>query len=118
MVQQISLNYQLGVFMFKVAGVSRFNGVVKVRFANDMTRVKMLTKAGNTDIELMELPESMDKSAVVAFLKTTELYLNSEYKDAIDAADSRYNEAQTVKVTTKPSKAKVKADKVIEADVA
>lgn len=104
--------------MFKVAGVSRFNGQVKVRFANDMTRVKMLTKAGNTDIELMELPEAMDKAAVVAFLKTTELYLNSEYKEAIDSADGKYNSAETVKVSAKPTATKVKADKVTEADVA
>lgn len=104
--------------MFKVAGVSRFNGVVKVRFANDMTRVKMLTKAGNTDIELMELPEAMDKAAVVSFLKTTELYLNSEYKDAIDAADTRYNDVVTVKVVAKPTKAKVTAEKATEVDAA
>lgn len=104
--------------MFKVAGVSRFNGAVKVRFANDLTRVKMLTKAGNTDIELMELPEAMDKPAVVTFLKTTELYLNSEYKDAIDAADARYNEAETVKVVAKPTKSKVKVNKSTEAEVA
>jgi len=96
--------------MFKVAGVSRFNGAVKVRFANDLTRVKMLTKAGNTDIELMELPEAMDKSAVVSFLKTTELYLNSEYKEAIDAADAKYNAVDTVKVSGKPTKVKVAAE--------
>ena len=104
--------------MFKVAGVSRFNGVVKVRFANDMTRVKMLTKAGNTDIELMELPEAMDKPAVVAFLKTTELYLNSEYKEAIDGADAKYNSIELVKVSATPTQAKVKADKVTDLDAA
>lgn len=118
MVQQNLLIFQLGVSMFKVAGVSRFNGVVKVRFANDMTRVKMLTKAGNTDIELMELPEAMDKPAVVAFLKTTELYLNSEYKEAIDGADAKYNSIELVKVSAAPTKAKVKADKVADVDVA
>lgn len=104
--------------MFKVAGVSRFNGSVKVRFANDITRVKMLHKAGNTDIELIELPQAMDKPAVVAFLKTTELYLNSEYKEAIDAADSKYNSKGTVVVSKPATKAKVSADKVVEADAA
>lgn len=96
--------------MFKVAGVSRFNGAIKVRFANDLTRVKMLTKAGNTDIELMELPEAMDKSAVVSFLKTTELYLNSEYKEAIDAADAKYNAVDTVKVSGQSTDVKVSAE--------
>mgnify|MGYP003345195017 CR=1 FL=1 len=49
---------------FAVAGVSTLNGACKVRFANDMTRVKVLAKNGQTDIELMELPEEMDKPAI------------------------------------------------------
>lgn len=95
--------------MFKVAGVSRLNGVVKVRFANDMTRVKVLTKNGHTDIELMELPQAMDKPEVIQFLKTSKLYLNAEYQSVIDAADGKYNEVQTVKVSTKPESTKTKA---------
>ena len=63
--------------MFKVAGVSVLKGEVKVRFANDMTRVKVLAKNGHTDIELRELPEAMDKPAVVTYLKTTDLYTDS-----------------------------------------
>lgn len=91
--------------MFKVAGVSTLNGEVKVRFANDMTRVKVLTKNGHTDIELMELPEAMDKPAVVSFLKTSALYLDSRFTAAIDAADAKYNGESVVKVTkTKESK--------------
>ena len=42
--------------MFKVAGISSIKGEVKVRFANDMTRVKVLAKNGHTEIELLELP--------------------------------------------------------------
>jgi len=91
--------------MFKVAGVSTLNGEVKVRFANDMTRVKVLAKNGHTDIELMELPEAMDKPAVISFLKTSALYLDSRFTAAIDAADAKYNGEPTVKVTkTKESK--------------
>lgn len=104
--------------MFKVAGVSRLNGEVKVRFANDMTRVKVLTKKGHTDVELMELPQAMDKGAVVKFLKTTELYLNADYRSVIDEADGKYNSAETVKVTGKPaakSSATVTAKAVVEA---
>jgi hypothetical protein len=92
--------------MFKVAGVSRLNGVVKVRFANDMTRVKVLAKNGHTDVELMELPSSMDKAAVIAFLKTTELYLKPEYQAVIDGAAAKYAEDETVKVTVKPQSKK------------
>lgn len=99
--------------MFKVTGVSRFNGQVKVRFANDMTRVKMLVKAGNTDIELIELPEALDKAGCVTALKSSDLYKIPEYAAAIDAADAKYNEVKTVKVSKpkaeKPSLEAIKA---------
>jgi len=99
--------------MFKVAGVSTRNGQTKVRFANDMTRIKVLVKTGHTDINLIELPEFMDKPAVVSYLKTTELYANSLYREAIDAADLKYNDVGEIQVAkaTKPAKAvKVKPD--------
>jgi hypothetical protein len=100
--------------MFQVAGVSvNADGSVKVRWANDLTRVKVLTKTGSTAVELMELPEAMDKGAAVTFLKGTELYANPLYREAIDAADFKYNgvgEIQVIKAT-KPAKAvKAKPD--------
>lgn len=88
---------------FKVAGVSRLNGQVKVRFANDLTRVKMLAKSGHTDIELMELPQAMTKPEAVSYLKTTDLYKVSDFQTAIDAADGKYNAA--------PKMPRVKAEK-------
>jgi hypothetical protein len=98
--------------MFKVAGVSVLKGEVKVRFANDMTRVKVLTKNGHTDIELRELPEAMGKPAVVTYLKTTDLYTDARFTAAIDAADSKYNSSATVKVTkTKAEKPSIEAIK-------
>lgn len=99
--------------MFKVAGVSTLKGEVKVRFANDLTRVKVLTKNGHTDIELRELPEAMDKPAVVTYLKTTDLYTDARFTAAIDAADAKYNGSKTVKVSKpkaeKPSMEAIKA---------
>lgn len=53
---------------FKVAGVSRLDGEFKCRFANDMTRVKVLAKNGHKDIDLIELKEPMTKEAAVEFL--------------------------------------------------
>lgn len=88
--------------MFKVAGVSTRNGVTKVRFANDMTRVKVLVKTGSTDINLVELPEAMDKSAAVVYLKTTEMYNDQRFREAIDEADAKYNGAAK---PVKPAKA-------------
>jgi hypothetical protein len=104
--------------MFKVAGVSTRNGQTKVRFANDMTRIKVLVKTGHTDINLIELPEAMDKPAVVSYLKTTELYANPALREAIDNADAKYNGSGPVvddedkpAKATKPAKAvKVKPD--------
>ena len=95
--------------MFKVAGVSTLKGDVKVRFANDMTRVKILAKT-DTDINLVELPKAMTKGELVTFLKSSDLYKNAEYAAAIDAADAKYNDVGTVKVKgAKPSIEAIKA---------
>lgn len=98
--------------LFKVGGVSKSKSGYKVRFATDVTRVKILAKT-DTDIQLFELPEAMTKPALVAFLKTHELYANPAYKEAIDNADAKYNAVATVKVTKakaeKPSMEKLKA---------
>ena len=57
--------------MFTVAGLSRQNGSLKLRFANDfVTRVKVLARNGHKDIELVELPQAMTKDAAVAYLST------------------------------------------------
>jgi hypothetical protein len=94
---------------FAVGGVSKSKGGYKVRFAGDMTRVKILAKT-DTDINLVELPKAMTKSELVTFLKTSELYLKAEYKEAIDAADTKYNDAGTVKVkASAPSMDAIKA---------
>ena len=94
---------------FAVGGVSKTKGQYKVRFAGDMTRVKILAKT-DTDINLITLPNPMTKPELVAFLKTTDLYKNPEFAAAIDAADAKYNAAGTVKVKgTKPSMDAIKA---------
>lgn len=90
--------------MFKVTGVSRCKGSFKVRFANDMARVKVLLKTGHDEIELMEMPTEADKAGCVNFLKSSSLYERAEYRAAIDAADAKYNGAPVVKVAkTTPS---------------
>lgn len=101
--------------MFKVAGVSVLKGEAKVRFANDMTRVKVLDKNGHTDVELLELPEAMDKPAVVTYLKTTDLYKDARFTQAIDAADAKYNGSKTVKVKASKTKAEKPSLEAIKA---
>lgn len=98
--------------LFKVGGVSKCKSGYKVRFANDMTRVKILAKT-DSDINLIELPQEMDKPALVTYLKTTDLYQNADFKAAIDAADVKYNSTVTAKATkvkaAKPSLDAIKA---------
>jgi hypothetical protein len=89
--------------LFKVGGVSKCKSGFKVRFANDMTRVKILAKT-DSDINLVDLPTAMSKNDLVTYLKSTELYANADYKAAIDAADEKYN--GTGVVTTKATKVK------------
>jgi hypothetical protein len=84
--------------MFSVAGVSQFKGQFKVRFANDLARVKLLMKNDNTEIELLELPEPMSKPDAVKFLKTSALAERAEFLEAIDTADAKYNPVAVVKV--------------------
>jgi hypothetical protein len=97
---------------FAVAGVTKSaKAGYKVRFANDMTRVKILAKT-ETDIQMIDLPNAMTKPELVSFLKTSELYLNPAYREAIDNADEKYNAAVKVsgaKVKAAPSMDAIKA---------
>ena len=100
--------------MFSVAGFSTFKDGTKVRFANELTRVKILAKNGHSNIELIELPEPMDKPDVVKYLLTTDLAQNPIYSAALDEANAKYNpEPKTVVVKTVASK-KVATAKVVE----
>lgn len=101
--------------LFKVAGVSKHAGEFKVRFANDMTRVKILSK-NDTDINLIELPSEMQKPAVVAYLKTTDLYKDADMRAAIDAADAKYNPAPKAVKVKAEKPVKVKAEKKAKAE--
>ena len=94
--------------LFKVGGVSKSKSGYKVRFATDTTRVKILAKT-DSDIQLFELPTAMDKPALVAFLKTHDLYANPAYREAIDMADAKYNGVVKVTKATKPSMEAIKA---------
>ena len=56
--------------LFTVAGTAKnADGTVKARFANDLVaRIKILNKAGCTDINLMELPQAMTKLQALQYL--------------------------------------------------
>lgn len=58
---------------FAVAGVSTLAGKTKIRFANDVMRIKILAKNGHSDIELVELPNEMTKAEIAAYLVSVDL---------------------------------------------
>ena len=55
---------------FTVVGVSTIKGATKIRWANDVMRVKVLHKHGHEGIMLIELPQAMTKVDAVKFMST------------------------------------------------
>lgn len=103
--------------LFKVGGVSKCKSGYKVRFATDLTRVKILAKT-DSDINLLELPKALTKPELVTFLKSSELYAKAEYRAAIDAADAKYNGTGVVSTKAKkvkPSLEAIKARALLDA---
>lgn len=51
------------------AGISRDpSGKLKMRWANDIMRVKILTKEGHTDVDIVELRHTMQRMEAVQYL--------------------------------------------------
>jgi len=53
---------------YTFAGTSVLKGVLKIRFANSEARAKQLAKLGDTDVNIVPLPSTMDKAGAVAYL--------------------------------------------------
>lgn len=98
--------------MFKYAGVTTKKGQVKVRFCNDLVRIKVLDKDGDKDITFIELPKEMTKPECVKHLQTVEMYQLPANKAAIDDAVEKYCPSPVVKTSKKSA---TKAAKVVEA---
>jgi len=62
---------------FSVAGISSLDGNYKVRFANDVMRIKVLAKSGHEDIRLADLEKSVSKMEAALMLLTMD-----EFSDA------------------------------------
>lgn len=98
---------------YAIAGVSRLNGEMKVRFANDMTRVKVLAKNGHTDVDLIELKEPMTKEAAVAFLLSIDFATqngktNQDVQAALLAEVEKRSDTPKAAKEPKPAKEPVK----------
>ena len=99
--------------LFTVAGTSKLDGEVKVRFANDVMRIKVLAKHGHEDINLIELPEAMTKVQAAQFLKTVDEFSSAADQAAIaDYLDGKEDKPAKAPTAEKaPAKAKTAAPK-------
>ena len=111
--------------LFTVAGTARNpDGTVKARFANDLVaRIKILNKAGCTDINLVELPEPMTKVTALEFLQKQELTGDAGYAVANRLADKvktvRKSEVSvTLKTGGKSKIAKTRGARAVEIGLA
>ena len=102
--------------LFNVAGISKLNGEYKVRFANDIMRIKVLAKHGHEDIRLADLEKSVTKLEAARMILSME-----DFADALaQATITEYLEDKTPKTAVKAApkakatKAPAKAAKVLE----
>ncbi len=85
------------------AGVSRRNGNFKVRFSNRDSYVDALTKAGDTDIDMIPLREPMTKEEAIDYLIGIDFPNgNDEVMDALE--DARVRRADRAATADKPRK--------------
>ena len=85
--------------LYTVAGTSTFNRKTKVRFANDyVSRFKILTKNGHENVNILELPNQMNKADVCKFLQSHEKFQDEASQSAIAEFVVR-----NIKVDTAPS---------------
>ena len=82
---------------YTFAGTSVLKGVLKVRFANSEARAKQLAKLGDTDVNIVPLPSTMDKASAVAYLLGLAGFADTDaVREALQAE---------VAVKTRPAKA-------------
>ena len=109
--------------LFTVAGTATNpDGTTKVRFANDLVaRIKILNKAGCTNLELVELPQPMTKLEAITYLQglgtiTGDAAFVLEGKAAEKSKVAKKSEVKVL--ATKPSIASIRARKHVGVNVA
>jgi len=104
--------------LYTVAGTSKLNGEMKVRFANDVMRIKVLAKHGHDDITLVELPSAMSKLEATKFIKTLPEFEGVAEQSAIaDYLDRKDEKPAKAKAPAKAPKAKATAKVVDTSDM-
>ena len=98
--------------LFTVAGTATHNGITKARFANDLVaRIKILNKAGCTDINLVELPRPMTKLEALQHLQTLGMTGDAGHAVAEKLAEKvKVAKSAEVRVAVKPTATKAKVE--------
>ena len=111
--------------LFTVAGTATNpDGTTKVRFANDLVaRIKILNKAGCTNIDLVELPEPMTKLQALQYLQEQGKTGDEGYVIANKLAEKnksarRTEVSVTLKTGTKAKIAKTRGERAVQIGLA
>jgi len=105
---------------FTVAGVSKLNGDYKVRFANDIMRIKNLAKSGHEDIRLADLESAMTKLEAVKAISTMDEFQDAAAQSVIaeyleeNTPKAKVSKPVAKKATKTPVAKTTKAVKVTE----
>jgi hypothetical protein len=96
--------------LFNVIGISKLAGEYKVRFANDIMRIKVLAKHGHEDIRLVELDTPLTKLEAVKLMKSMDEFSDVTSQAAIaDYLDRKDEKPAKAKAPAKAPKAASKA---------
>ena len=105
---------------FSVAGISKLNGEYKVRFANDIMRIKVLAKSGHEDIRLADLEGEFTKMEAAKMIQGLEDFQDtiaqSTIIEYIEDNSPKQPKAAPVKATAKAKAAKTPAKATVPAD--
>ena len=97
---------------YTFAGTSVLKGVLKVRFANSEARAKQLAKLGDTDVNIVPLPSTMDKASAVAHLLASGFATSDAVREALQAeVATKAKPARTVTVRVANTAKTVKSTK-------
>jgi hypothetical protein len=107
---------------FTVFGTSKFEGEYKVRFANDIMRVKILDKHNHEDVILYEVDEPMTKYEGIKTIQSLPEFASASSQSAIaeyleDKAPKAKGPAVTRARAADTTEVAVKSKKVKEATV-
>jgi hypothetical protein len=103
--------------LFKVFGVSKLDGEYKVRFANDIMRIKVLAKHGHEDIRLAEVDNAMTKYEGIRAIQAMDEFQDAAAQSAIAEylEDKAPKAAKATKGPAVRAQAKPKATKSTKA---